>query len=288
MTVVGLAPLPRLDPAQLHIGADPAAMRAEFEAIFVDAAGNAPRSQQREIGPSELGTPCVRKLAYRLADAPTHNERDPWRPTVGTATHAWIAEALAEYNAKSYEQYGFSRYLIECRVMVGVVNGRPVVGSADCYDRVTCEVIDWKIVGTTTLKSARRAGRQAISKPGYRIQAHLYGYGFMLRGLPVRAVNIAYLPSSGELRDAVWQRESMSEPIATEAIARADAIAGAMDVAGAEALIAGLPRTDDLCTYCPFFNPGADDKYVWDGCRGVPSGSRYGAIAGSLIGRGTE
>lgn len=262
-------PLPPLHPSQLHIGADPGIMRAEFERIFVDAARNSPRSQQREVGPSELGTPCARRLAYRLADAPTHNERDPWRPTVGTATHAWIAEALAEYNLKTHEQYGFSRYLIECRVMVGMVNGNPITGSADCYDRVTAEVTDWKIVGTTTLKNARRAGRQAIFKPGYRVQAHLYGLGFLLRGLPVVAVNIAYLPSGGELREAVWQREEMNQSVAVQAIARADVIATAMDQVGAETLIAGLPRTDDLCTYCPFYSPGANEAHVWDGCTGA-------------------
>lgn len=267
-----------LDPEDLHIGADPRVIRAEIENILVTASRNAPRSLQKEIGPSELGTPCTRKLAYRLADAPEHNHRDPWRPTVGTATHAWIAEALAGWNAEHHEELGFSRYLIECPVMVGVVNGRPVTGSSDCYDRVTCEVIDWKIVGTTTLKTARQGNRQGvgIGKPGYRAQAHLYGRGFELRGLPVVAVNIAYLPASGELREAVWQRELYDRSIAEQAIARADAVARAMDAAGAEALIAGLPRVDDLCLYCPFYNPAADEAYVYDGCPGMRAGSRYG------------
>lgn len=266
-----LVMLPPLHPDNMQVGADPAVMRREVEAIFIDAYRNAPRSLQRAIGPSELGTPCARKLAYRLADAPEHNERDGWRPTVGTATHAWIADALAEYNMKHHDQLGFSRYLIECQVEVGEVNGVPVRGSADCYDRVTGEVIDWKVVGATTLKSVRRASRLApgISKRGYRVQAHLYGRGFVARGLPVHGVNIAYLPSSGELREAHWQREPYAESIATEAIARADAVARAMEAAGPEVLVMGLPRTDDLCTYCAFWNPAADERFVWDGCTGA-------------------
>jgi hypothetical protein len=201
-----LARIPALPPEALNVGADPRVMRAELERIFVAAAENAPRSLQAEIGPSEVGTPCPRRLAYKLAGAPEHNHRDPWRPTVGTATHGWIADALAAHNLKTHSGYGFSRYLIECMVSVGEINGRVITGHADCYDRVTCEVVDWKIVGATTLRDAKRAGAHEIFKPGYRVQAHLYGAGFRNRGLPVHAVNVAYLPASGELRDAVWQR----------------------------------------------------------------------------------
>jgi hypothetical protein len=283
--VTTLAPLPRLHDGHLHIGADPKIMRAEMESILIDAARNAPRSLQSEIGPSELGTPCARKLGYRLADAPEHNFRDPWRPTVGTATHAWIAEALAGYNQEHHDRLGFSRYLIECRIEVGRINGAPVIGSADCYDRIACEVIDWKIVGTTTLKTAKRGGPHRISKQGYRVQAHLYGRGFVSRGLPVHAVNIAYLPASGELRDAVWQREEYDESVALQALERANAIARAMAMAGAEVMVSGLPRTDDLCTYCGYWNPAADERYVWDGCTGVdrkPSSSE--TLVTQLIG----
>lgn len=282
---MSLAMLPALDPANMHVGADPIVIRREIEAIIVDAYTNAPRSLQRRIGPSELGTPCIRRLAYRLADAEEHNIRDGWRPTVGIATHTWIAEALADYNAKEHDRIGFSRYLIECEVEVGTVAGEPITGHSDCYDRVTGEVIDWKIVGTTTLKAAKRAGPRAISKPGYRIQAHLYGRGFVNRGLPVHGVNVAYLPSSGELREAVWQREPYLESVAAEAIQRADAIAQAFNAMEfPEPFVAGLPRVDDLCSYCPFYNPAADERFVWDGCTGARRQGK--SLAEQLIGDG--
>lgn len=262
--------LPRLAAADMMIGAAPRLLLAEAREIFAHAAKNAPRSLQKTIGPSEIGTPCARRLAYRLADAPEHNERDAWRPTVGTATHAWIAEALAEHNIAHRAKHGFSRYLIEQRVSVGFIRWVEITGSSDCYDRITAEVIDWKVVGTTSLKDARRAGGSAIHKVGYRVQAHLYGSGFVAAGLPVHGVNVVYLPSSGELRESVIQHEAYDASVAAGAIARANAIATAMDAAGAENVIGGLPRADDFCTYCPFFSPGASPEHVWDGCPGVP------------------
>ena len=46
-----------------------------------------PRSLQKRIGPSEVGTPCDRRIGYKLLGH-TENERgDAWKPTVGTAVH---------------------------------------------------------------------------------------------------------------------------------------------------------------------------------------------------------
>lgn len=265
-----MSAFPAIHPANMQVGADPRVMLREVQAILVDTQRNSPRTLQRTIGPSELGTPCPRRLAYKLSDAPEHNERDNWRPTVGTAVHAWIAEALAEYNIAHHERLGFSRYLIEQRVTVGTVNGQEITGSSDCYDRVTGEVLDWKIVGTTTLKAARKAGPSRIHKEGYRVQAHLYGAGFVRAGLPVHGVNVVFLPSSGELRESVIQHERYDESVALQAIQRAHVVATSMDAVGAETLVGGLPRVDDFCTYCPYFNPGAKPEHVWDGCSGVP------------------
>jgi hypothetical protein len=84
-----------------------------------------------------------------------------------------------------------------------------------------------------------------------------------------------------------WQREPFDPSVAAQAMARADTIARGMDAVGAETLIAGLPRVDDLCTYCPFFDPAADGgaARVWDGCPGAgrPAG-RSGRLAAELIG----
>src|SRR5688500_19659658 len=63
------------------------------------AADNAPRSLQKHIGPSQVGTSCDRQLAYRLNHTPeTRSFMDPWPSIVGTAVHAWIADALEIQN----------------------------------------------------------------------------------------------------------------------------------------------------------------------------------------------
>jgi hypothetical protein len=51
---------------------------------------NRPRSLQRRIGPSEVGSPCTRSLGYKLAGVEPVNTGggDPWASFVGTATHA--------------------------------------------------------------------------------------------------------------------------------------------------------------------------------------------------------
>ena len=66
-----------------------------LKSAILHAASNAPRSRQREIGPSEVGEPCLRRLAYKVAGTePTNDGGDPWRPVVGTAAHAWLADSL--------------------------------------------------------------------------------------------------------------------------------------------------------------------------------------------------
>ncbi|WP_232524345.1 hypothetical protein [Nocardiopsis gilva] len=77
--------------------------------VIMAASANAPRSRQRRIGPSEVGDPCPRRLAYKLLDWPTVNDGgDPWPSIVGTATHAWLADALLLHNDKEP-----GRFLIE-------------------------------------------------------------------------------------------------------------------------------------------------------------------------------
>src|SRR5690606_3618320 len=68
------------------------------------------RTQQKQIGLSEIGDPCDRAVAYRLFELPAVNtERDRHLADVGTAWHAWLAEAFAMENRR----LGRERYLIE-------------------------------------------------------------------------------------------------------------------------------------------------------------------------------
>jgi hypothetical protein len=57
---------------------------------------NRPRSLQRRIGPSEVGSPCTRRLGYKLAGVEPVNTSggDPWASFVGTATHAELEQVF--------------------------------------------------------------------------------------------------------------------------------------------------------------------------------------------------
>lgn len=239
-----LSALPLLDAEQMHTDGSPEMLRMELTALINAHLAGSPRSLQRAVGPSELGTPCARQLGYRLAGTAHVTERGPgWMPGIGTAVHAMLADAVVEQNRR----LGFTRYLIETRVQPGLIAGEPLRGSADLYDRVTATVIDWKCVGVTTLKKAKRHGPSTL----YRSQIQLYARGFVNRGLPVKNVTIAYLPRSGELSDGYWHTEPYDEQIADNALKRADAIATALKIAGPAAVIGQLERVDD-CQYCPW------------------------------------
>jgi len=138
---------------------------------------------------------------------------------------------------------------------VGTVAGAEISGSADLFDRVTGTVIDWKIVGNTSLRAARMRG----PKPQYRSQVHCYARGFASAGHTVERVAIMWLPSAGDLSAAEFWSEDYSETVALEALSRADGLARALAAAGPDLIIPALPRSEDYCESCPFHAPGADE-----------------------------
>ncbi|MFG1997895.1 hypothetical protein ACGFNU_01955 [Spirillospora sp. NPDC048911] len=220
------------------------------------AAANAPRSGQTAIGPSEVGQPCVRRLAYRCLDWPkTNTTGDPWAAVVGTAVHAWLAAAFA-----APEEGG--RWLVERRVEVAP----GLSGSCDLYDTETDTVIDWKVVGATTMRTYRSQG----PRRQYVDQAQLYGRGFERAGFSPKTVALAFLPRAGNL-GGLWVWSAPYDP------ERAKAAVGRLDVV--RDLVARVdperhPRNWSIipasrgheCTYCPWFSPGSTD--LSRGCPG--------------------
>jgi hypothetical protein len=240
----------------------------DYFAAITDAITNHPRSLQKRIGPSEIGTPCARKLAYKLAGFPEKPGEPNWKATVGTGIHAWLEDAFDRANltwAKAFGNQGVERWLIEEKVTVGLdANGQPITGSCDLYDRHTRTVIDHKTIGPTQLRKYRTSG------PGrtYRTQAHLYGQGWANAGMPPAAVAICFLPRQGELRDAHWWAEPWDPEIATQALERLRQVQTAVETLGPTAFQA-LPTFDDYCSGCPFHNPRSTDPAV--GCPGHPT-----------------
>lgn len=258
-------PVPPL-PAQLtQVGGDPHLVARELLHTIEDSIRRQPRTLQKMIGPSEIGQACSRRLGYKLLGVP-ENERQPaWKPTVGTAMHSHLEGVFDAYNLKHAEDLGGQeRYLIETKVTVGSINGQPVTGTADLYDRVSCTNWDWKLVGPTQLKKYRAQG----PGPQYRAQAHLYGQGWWNAGLVCTHVGVVFLPRNGELADThVWV-EPFDPQVAAQAMRRVEGIAIAAQALGPQVL-ESLDTVDDWCSFCPFYRSGSTDLAT--GCPGHPT-----------------
>jgi hypothetical protein len=144
--------------------------------------------------------------------------------------HAQLAEAFKGEDWAS-----------EQHLAVGMVAGTWIKGTADLIHWPTRTVIDFKIVGKTTLDAARRGN---VSEQ-YRNQVHLYGNGFK-----AKHVAIAFLPRNEiNLNAMVYWTEPHEPAIARAALERAQSLVG-VDVS-AQARRKGCydcPRYDDWTT----------------------------------------
>ena len=219
------------------------AAKASILAVIEDAITNHPRSLQKSIGPSEIGTECDHCLAAKLAGWDQVREGSAWLPTVGTAVHTWLEREA--FTRAMFDAFNRPRYLMERRVAVGTIDGVEITGSTDLVDVVAGRTWDWKIVGATTLKSAKVSPSKR-----YIVQQMLYALGWRRLGILITDVGIAYLPRNDvSLRKAVFWSAPFDEAIALEALARADAMARNLralrEAIGEDAVtsyVSGLPR----------------------------------------------
>jgi hypothetical protein len=226
-----------------------------------------PRSLQKDIGPSEIGHVCERRIGYKLLGFPENDGRPNWKATVGTGVHLWAETAFSADNLRytaPEQDLSLERWVIEKKVCVGKVNGVPITGHSDLYDTWTDTVIDHKTCGPQMLKNYRRkgAGQQ------YKIQAHLYGRGWARAGYPVKQVMVVFLPRQGDLDDSyIWGPHPYDEQIALDALARLEEIQSSVDQFGEYALEL-LPSHEHWCHQCPYFRFKSTD--LRRGCPGDP------------------
>lgn len=221
-----------------------------------------PRSQQVAIGPSEIGDPCDRRIAYRLAEIPEVNtEFDPWAAIVGTAMHSWLDDAVSMW----MRAHDSKDWLTETALSINSF----VQGHSDLYSVEHQAVIDWKGAGPTVMKKVQANG----PSDGYIIQTHIYGYGYEKAGMPVKKVSLVFLPRAGRLRDMyVWSAD-YDRSIAERALKRLFEIA--LNVVTLETSIHPhiWEQIDSVpsngCGFCPWYS-SMKDKEEGANDRGCP------------------
>lgn len=221
------------------------------------ADNNSSRSLQATIGPSELGSLCDRRIAYRLAGAPEANWwSDPLPAIVGTAVHTWLEGAVSKFQASHF----MDRWLTEVTVQPDPM----VKGHCDLFDKEKGAVVDWKTVSPTKLKAWKASG----PPEHYKAQVNLYGMGMVKAGYQVNKVVLIAVPRSGWLKDMQIWVDDYSPELAQVALDRMYGLANKMIKAGddlAMAEIDAIPSGE--CAFCPWYR-GGDRSADLSGCPG--------------------
>lgn len=222
---------------------------ADVHRVLRQASHRAPRSQQVHLGPSELGHPCHRSVSAKLAGLGERSSSDPWPSIVGTAVHAWLADAFELDNEVPADTvHSQTRWLTEHRVT-------PLAGhegTSDLYDGKTFSVLDHKCLGDSSLVKLRTQGPSRL----YHVQLLLYALGFMRAGYRVEHIGIIGYPRTGSSLDGIYV---WTEPITAQSAAileqvKADLVerkAYAAELMQGRITLEQIPATPDTCIFCP-------------------------------------
>ena len=224
-------------------------IRESMLAVVRHASSNAPRSLQREIGPSEIGHPCNRNIAHKLAGTPADraDPGDPWPSVVGTAVHAWMEGALARANQTIGAERWHSEKVVTVAdgILAGCGTKDHLVGHCDCYDSWLYTVVDIKVMGNTQHAEYVRG---YVSEQ-YRTQAHCYGLGYVNAGYRVDHVALAIFGRAKRLDDLFVWSEPWDRGVAERALDRLSKIRTVVS-AGLDPNQLSANPTDSGCYYC--------------------------------------
>ena len=210
-----------------------------------------PRNKQTRVGPSDLSSPCDRRLLYQLLGVPKVVESDvSLQAWVGVSLHAQLEAALK----------GDPDWLTEQPVSIKATPKLTLSGTLDAYHKPSKTVVDWKSVGPSALQKYRRA-----TPENYLTQISLYGLAAILSGrMQVEHTAICYIPRNGSLADIHVDAHPWDEARAEAALRRFENLHAA---AAAGPVVLPLVGTADDCTYCSWWKPGSDDPTTQ--CPGV-------------------
>ena len=207
------------------------------------------RSAQTTMGPSEIGSPCDRRIALSLLRTPPVNSGgDGWAAFVGTCVHAGLADMFVWGNA------GSGRYQVE--VPLQFTSAVVPFGTTDLIDTALLVDVDHKVMGSWSLNKLRTEG----PSPTYRVQAHTYAMGARLAGYDIKDVAIVGWPRERSSLDDLYVWTEPYDPgIARNAIARVERISDSLEGDDEDKLSMAYTYEIDNsdCRFCPYHLPGA-------------------------------
>lgn len=223
---------------------------ARMREIFYAYTSRLDRNTQTTLGPSEIGTPCDRRLAMSLLKVPPVNPGgDNWASFVGTCVHVGLADMLVWANG------GTGRFATE--VPLKFPSTRVPRGTTDALDRVLMMAIDHKLMGQWSLNKLHDGPSRT-----YRVQLHTYAHGLRLAGEKVDHVALIGWPRTGSDLSDLWVWTEEYDPtVARDAFKRVHQIGQNVDSGHPWR---SFPVAND-CRYCPFHLPDGDNTY---GCNG--------------------
>lgn len=233
-------------------------LREDLIEIVRWASNNAARSRQVALGCSEVGHDCDLRLAYKIAGVEQLGYgNDPWPAIVGTSIHAWMEQAVNDFQ----HVHGTREWLTEMEVVPSPL----VKGHTDLYRKGL--VLDWKFPSPDNLKRMREDG----VPQQYQVQVQLYGLGHVQAGRTVDRVGVVGLGRQGWLKDMfVWTTE-FDRALAEAALQRIYDIGNHLievDILNNPQLWNTIKRTPSrLCSWCPYFRRDVNDATL-KGCPG--------------------
>lgn len=246
----------------------------DLKALITLGAAEDDRSQQRDLGPSEVGHPCMRKLALGLMHEPKVNTfGDPLPSVVGTGAHSRFEIFAHRANARLAAQGQPARWLAEMKVTVR----QGLSGTCDLVDLATMTAIDHKLPGQTRMHTYTSKGPSQV----YRAQAHLYGRGLRNIGIGIEQVAIAFWPRGGQMRHAHLWTEPYNDALVDEVLDRITAttlLIADLDVGEHPERYQQIPATPVDCWVCPWHNRNPATPTECDGTN-VGSPTPQGALA---------
>lgn len=235
-------------------------LREDFTDIVLWAERGSERSQQKEVGASEVVVECWRRLGYRVAGiAEVNTNRDPWPAIVGTGIHMWLEKAFDKY--ERVHQVG--RWHTEATVY-------PLPGMkshTDLYDSEYFAVIDYKSKGTEDMREIRKGNIPA----DHIEQVHWYAAGHIAAGRRVDRVALIFVPRAGWLSGIhVWSAayDPALTAAAVEKYQKVQAGVAYYKVGEDASNMQKFPATPGKgCAWCAWYNPEASTASA-AGCPG--------------------